>query len=155
MRRSKGRAEEAKREQKPSRYVIDASVLLMRVFEDEEGHEPARALLRDYSRGIVELLAPSLLLYVVTNGILQAVEGRRPGRGLSPKEAEELLRLLEGYRIPLFPVPSRRMLQLAHQHRRTAYDAAYLALAEQEGVPLLTGDTRLYRAVHPRLDWVC
>jgi predicted nucleic acid-binding protein len=138
----------------PRRYVIDASVLLMRVFEDEEGHELARALLRDYSRGMVELMAPTLLIYEVTNGVLQTLEGRRPGRGLSPEKAEELLVLLEGYRIPLLPVPPRRMLQLAWAYRRTAYDAAYLALAEQERVPLITGDIRLYRAVRDRVDWV-
>lgn len=148
------RGKGAEQERELPRYVIDASVLLMRVFEDEEGHEPARALLRDYSRGMVELIAPTLLIYEVTNGVLQTLEGRRPGRGLSLEEAEELLALLEGYRIPLLSVPPRRMLRLAHDHQCTAYDAAYLALAEQEGVPLITGDIRLHRAVRDQLSWV-
>jgi predicted nucleic acid-binding protein len=35
-----------------------------------------------------------------------------------------------------------------------AYDAAYLALAEATDQPLITGDRRLYSAVHVHLDWV-
>jgi predicted nucleic acid-binding protein len=35
-----------------------------------------------------------------------------------------------------------------------AYDAAYLALAEHEGIPFVTGDKQLYNAVKGRLPWV-
>jgi predicted nucleic acid-binding protein len=37
---------------------------------------------------------------------------------------------------------------------RSAYDAAYLALADREREPLITADERLYNAVHPKLKWV-
>jgi len=46
------------------------------------------------------------------------------------------------------------MLPLARQFDRSAYAAAYLTLAQETGQPLLTGDLRLYNAVHPHLDWV-
>jgi predicted nucleic acid-binding protein len=39
-------------------------------------------------------------------------------------------------------------------HEITAYDSAYLALAEQEGCDLWTGDLSLYRAVSKKLRWV-
>lgn len=39
-----------------------------------------------------------------------------------------------------------------HRFDRSAYDAAYLALAEMTERPLITGDRRLYNAVHERLD---
>ena len=38
------------------------------------------------------------------------------------------------------------MLTLARRHRLTAYDASYLALAIQEGVPLASLDRRLKEA---------
>jgi predicted nucleic acid-binding protein len=46
------------------------------------------------------------------------------------------------------------MLPLAVRFDRSAYDAAYLALAELTERPLITGDRRLYNAVNEHLDWV-
>jgi predicted nucleic acid-binding protein len=45
-------------------------------------------------------------------------------------------------------------LPLARRFGRSAYDAAYLTLAERMGDRLITADERLYNAVHPKLDWV-
>jgi predicted nucleic acid-binding protein len=46
------------------------------------------------------------------------------------------------------------MLPLARRFVRSAYNAAYLALAEKNGEPLITGDERLFNAVHAELGWV-
>jgi predicted nucleic acid-binding protein len=46
------------------------------------------------------------------------------------------------------------MLALAQRFDRSAYDAAYLALAEATGQEMITGDERLYRAVERELAWV-
>ena len=45
-------------------------------------------------------------------------------------------------------------LPLARRFARSAYDAAYLALADRQGESLITADERLYNAVHPKLKWV-
>jgi predicted nucleic acid-binding protein len=37
---------------------------------------------------------------------------------------------------------------------RSACDAAYLALAEAVGQPLITGDARVVNAIREHLDWV-
>jgi len=57
--------------------VIDASVVLRGFFPDEEGHAVAQAIIRAYVREEVDLHAPTLLPYEVTNAILQAVRRGR------------------------------------------------------------------------------
>ncbi len=39
-------------------------------------------------------------------------------------------------------------------YERSAYDGAYLALAEEAGNKLVTGDRHLYNAVKDHLPWV-
>ncbi|MFN4218617.1 MAG: type II toxin-antitoxin system VapC family toxin [Candidatus Bipolaricaulia bacterium] len=48
----------------------------------------------------------------------------------------------------------QRVSALALAHEITAYDSAYLALAEQESCDLWTGDLSFYRAVSKKLRWV-
>lgn len=48
----------------------------------------------------------------------------------------------------------QRVAALALAHQVNAYDSSYLALAEQEGCELWTGDLTLYRAVGKKLRWV-
>ena len=44
--------------------------------------------------------------------------------------------------------------QLACQYRRSAYDSAYLALAQANGLWFFTGERRLFNAVGRQLVWV-
>jgi predicted nucleic acid-binding protein len=129
--------------------IVDANVILSAFFPDEEQAQ-AQALIRDHVIGHVELTAPNLLLYEVTNAVIQA---RRQGR-VSDRQAEDILSSFEKLSITLKPVAWQRMLPLALRFDRSAYDAAYLALAEVAGQPLVTGDRRMYNAVHEHLDWV-
>lgn len=54
----------------------------------------------------------------------------------------------------MHPVPLTQSLDLAYRHNRSAYDAAYLALADALNAQLITADRRLYNAVHQKLGWV-
>ena len=130
--------------------VIDASVVLRGFFPDEEGHTEAQAIIRAYAQGEMELLAPTLLPYEVTNAILQAVKRNR----ISLDKGLEILAAFQGLGIPTMEVPWQRSLELAHTYGRSAYDGAYLALAEETGGGLVTGDRRLYNAVKDHLSWV-
>ena len=129
--------------------VVDASVILQAFFPDE-AQAQAQALIRDHVSGHVRLTAPTLLLYEVTNAVLQAV---RRGR-IGDEEGEAILTAFEGLGIELEPVTWQQILPLARRFDRSAYDAAYLALAQARGEPLVTGDRRLYHAVREHLDWV-
>jgi len=130
--------------------IIDASAVLMGFFPDEQGHIEAQGLIRRYAQEEVELLAPTLLPYEVTNAVLQAVRWDR----ISLEKAKEILAAFQGLSIPTVEVHWQRALELAHTHGRSAYDGAYLALAEERGSKLVTGDRRLYNAVRDRLPWV-
>jgi len=130
--------------------VIDASVVLRGFFPDEEGHAEAQAIIRAYAHGEMELLAPTLLPYEVTNAVLQAVKRNR----ISLDKGLEILATFRGLGIPTMEVPWQRSLELAHTYGRSAYDGAYLALAEETGGELVTGDRRLYNAVKDHLPWV-
>ena len=129
--------------------IVDASVILGAFFPDEEQTE-AQALIRDHVIGRLQLVAPSLLLYEVTNAVVQA---RRRGR-ISDEQVEDILSSFEGLGIALRPVTWQQMLPLALRFDRSAYDAAYLALAEATDQPLVTGDSRMCNAVREHLDWV-
>ena len=129
--------------------IVDASVILRAFFPDEEQAQ-AQALIRDHVIGHVHLVAPTLLLYEVTNAAVQAT---RRGR-ITGEQAEDILTSFEGLGIALEPVPWRQIFSLARRFDRSAYDAAYLALAEATDQPLITGDLRMYNAVHEHLNWV-
>jgi predicted nucleic acid-binding protein len=129
--------------------IVDANIILQAFFPDEV-QPKAQALIRDHVSGRVQLAAPTLLVYEVANAVLQAV---RRGR-VTAEDAEAILVAVEGLGIETEPVSWQQMLPLARRFDRSAYDAAYLALAEARGEPLVTGDEKLYNAVRHDLDWV-
>jgi predicted nucleic acid-binding protein len=128
---------------------VDARVILSAFFPDEDQAQ-TQALIRDHVVGRVELIAPTLLLYELTNAVVQA---RRRGR-ISDDQARNILLSFEGLKITSRPVTWQQMLPLALRFDRSAHDAAYLALAEKTGQALITADHRLYNAVREHLEWV-
>lgn len=129
--------------------IVDASVLLSAFFPDE-AQAQAQAVLRQHAAGRERLKAPALIVYEVTNAVWQA---ERRGR-ISGAQAEEILQAASGLDIELLPLNWGESLPLARRFGRSAYEAAYLTLAERQGESLITADERLYNAVHPKLKWV-
>jgi predicted nucleic acid-binding protein len=129
--------------------IIDASVVLSALFPDEH-QAAAQEVLADHVSGRVRLSAPTLLQYEVTNAVVQAVRRER----IEMAEAEAILDAFDELGIGIEPVGWQEILPLAHRFGRSAYDVAYLALAERRGEPLITGDRRLYNAVRESFDWV-
>ena len=130
--------------------IVDASVILMAFFPDETGQTQALSLVRAYALGTFELRGPTLLSYEVTNAVLQAIRRQR----ITLEIAEDILTAFEDLAIPLEGVAPHQALAMAHRYDRSAYDAAYLALAESLNMEFITGDQRLYNAVSQQLPWV-
>ncbi len=136
----------------PERAVLDASVVLKWYLDDEEHCTQARLLRDAIIGGDIDAVVPSLLLYEVTNALNVAVNRAR----LSRADAEQILRNVIAFSLP--PVEGSDLmadaLALAQTYGRSAYDAAYLALARLLSVRLYTGDARLFSTVHEALPWV-
>lgn len=134
------------------RIVVDASVTLKWRLKDEEATAQADALLDDFLSGALELLVPTLFDYEITNALYVAVIRDR----LTEDDALTALRDFQQYNIQRVPFRElqKQTFKLAYQHRRSAYDSAYLALAQSENCWLYTGDKRLANAVENALPWV-
>ena len=125
------------------RCVVDASVVLKWVLDDEQHVPQARALrdagLLDRS---VEFHAPVLLVYELTNAIRSAAFNRRIPADIAGEALAALLdapiELHEPDPLTAFGIALRMMV--------SGYDASYVALAEALGVECWSGDERLVRA---------
>jgi predicted nucleic acid-binding protein len=136
-----------------TKAVIDASVALKWLMDDEECVGQAVALRDDGFKAAKVLYAPTLLFYEAINGLVVASRrGRLPEREI-PDALEDLLAVGVTMRTP----DHRLVTTAALVHRLSAYDGAYLALAEQEDCELWTGDQALYRNVGgamKRVRWI-
>lgn len=117
--------------------VVDASVLVPALGDDGEDGRGARARLRGE-----RLAAPEVVDLEVASAVRRHVRSGRvdPGRGLRA--------LGDLARMPLARAPHRPLLERiwALGDALTAYDAAYVALAEALGAALVTADGGLARA---------
>ena len=121
-------------------FVVDASIAGAWLLPDETNALAEYAMVRMADEDAV---APDLLQHEVRNILLIA---ERRGR-ISPDSLHSALARLRA--VPLRLVARGddvEIVRLARQHRLTAYDAAYLALALLEGLPLATLDRRLAEA---------
>lgn len=126
-------------------FVLDCSVAMSWVFPDEasESTDQLRESLVD-GRAFV----PALWPIEVANVLLVAARRRRIDR----TEWSRIARDLEVLPIVVDPVSTSRVwgevLEIAHTHGLSAYDATYLELAIRMQLPLATLDRALAAAGH-------
>lgn len=120
--------------------VVDASVALSWCFRDEES---------DYAAGILRRLArdtavvPGIWPLEVANGLLVA-ERRKRLTAAGIMQVRGLLADLPIVVDTTMPAEAfGSVIDVARAYELSAYDAAYLALAMREGLPLATLDGRL------------
>jgi predicted nucleic acid-binding protein len=134
------------------RIVIDASVALKWYLVDEEFSQKALSLLDKYVSNELDILAPSLLEYEVINGLVIA---RKRGR----IQEEKILIAADGFislelSLKGISLNYPKVIHYCKVCNRSAYDASYLALADEEKIPLITADRGLFNAVKKDLKWV-
>ena len=132
--------------------VLDASVILKWYLIDETYGQKALALLHKFITKDLSILSPSLLEYEVINGLTIA---QKRGR----IKEEKILAAIEGFfdlQIDLRDLSHfyQKSLYYCKVYNQSLYDASYLALAETEGIPLVTADETLFNTVKKGLKWV-
>ena len=121
-------------------FVLDASITACWAFQDED--HPDAALALDQMR-TEEAVVPCLWWFEVRN--ILVVNERR--RRIAESDTTAFLLNLSRLRVRLDRLPEGdAVLRLARTHRLSVYDAAYLELAQREGLPLATLDADLRRA---------
>ncbi|HEX8688721.1 MAG TPA: type II toxin-antitoxin system VapC family toxin [Solirubrobacterales bacterium] len=125
-----------------AKVVIDASVLLALVLREPHAEAVTKLLDRWDAEG-VELHAPLLTQYEVASALTR----RRVQDGLSAEDASEALAIIDalGVTFDLAPDNARAVEIAVELKRHSAYDAAYLALAEQLDAEVWTLDGPLAR----------
>jgi predicted nucleic acid-binding protein len=121
--------------------VVDASIAAAWLLPEEDS-DAAEAVIATLSR---RSPVPSLFWHEARNILIMA---QRRGRIVAGEPAAAMGRLR---RLPLEDAGTGSdgaVLGLALAHGLTAYDAAYLALAQERGLPLATLDQKLAAAAH-------
>jgi predicted nucleic acid-binding protein len=127
-------------EKVPPLVVIDASVAI-KWFLPEKESEKALRIRDEHAEGAIDLAAPDLLYYEVANVLSYR-------QGLERKQLREDIEDMYDLGIQIV-APSRDVLTLATERaqalRVTAYDTAYLVLAEMLGTIAITADDELHK----------
>src|SRR5208337_2673787 len=121
-------------------FVLDASIAAYWAFEDEDHPDAALAFRQMRTE---EAVVPCLWWFEVRNTLV--VNERR--RRIAESDTAAFLLGLSRLRIRIDRAPDEAaVLRLARNHRLSVYDAAYLELAQREGLPLATLDADLKKA---------
>ena len=125
--------------------VIDSSAVVAGLIDDGSDGEWARARMRSEPAA-----APGHMLVEVSNVLRRQVLSGALSRDAAALAHADLLELS----VTTFGFESLATRVWALHPTVTAYDAAYVALAEQLGVALLTLDRRLTRASGPTCSFL-
>jgi predicted nucleic acid-binding protein len=121
-------------------FVLDASITACWAFQDEDQPDAGLAFHRMSAE---EAVVPCLWWFEVRNILI--VNERR--RRIAESDTAAFLLNLSRLRVRMDRLPEGdAVLRLARTHRLSVYDAAYLELAQREGLPLATLDADLRRA---------
>lgn len=134
--------------------VVDASIALKWTINETDS-STALALLANWTDREIEVHAPSLLVYEVTNALYRRVrKGEIPFDDARRGLTEIIYKIVE-FDFPEDPDFNIRAIELGQQFGlQAAYDLHYLALAERKECEFWTADTRLWNCTRGKLAWL-
>jgi predicted nucleic acid-binding protein len=139
-----------------SNLIVDASVATKWHLTDEDEVEKALLVLERFANGEIVLWAPEQIRYEVPSAITAATLGSQPrvSREVARQSIEKFLAL--GLSVAGSSTLMLAAFDLVHQQGCAFYDALYLALAEEMGLPFITADWRLYLRIRqlPYVIWL-
>lgn len=127
-----------------SRFVLDASVVLTWCFPDEN-IDLAQHVADRFKQGDAAM-APSFWAHEVLNALLAGEKRKRISKELIRSFLDDLVLLPVTLEQRPAGIVFDRIQSLSRKHGLTAYDAAYLDLALDNGLALATLDEALMRA---------
>lgn len=129
-------------ERSPKTLVVDASTVT-KWFVEEVDSDKANQLKTAHETGQLQLTAPDLLIYEVSNALVY-----NPKMTLDDLTAS--IRNLSELELDLIPPRAdfaAETIKIAKKHTLSIYDSSYIALAEMMGTNCVTADMKLYRKI--------
>jgi predicted nucleic acid-binding protein len=117
--------------------AVDTNIICYRWMHSNQSAPVDQVLLKD-----PDWIAPLLWRSEFRNVLAGAMRNRR----ISPDNAIDILERAEASMLGReFLVSSRTILRLVQSSRCSAYDCEFVALAEEQGISLLTADLQILR----------
>lgn len=123
--------------------VLDSSVALKWIFDNEEGSVHARRMRDEHISGVSEIAVPALFFYEVANVLATKIR-------LDPDEVQEAFTLISDFELNMHELDNADFadaIALSMSCKVSVYDACYLVLAERLGCRFLTADRKLWDKV--------
>ena len=134
--------------------IVDASIAIKWTINESDS-SAALALLAHWNDKEIEVHAPALLAYEVTNALYRRVRRGEIPFGDARRGLTEIIFKVIAFDFPEDPEFNIRAMELVQQFGLpAAYDSHYLALAEREECELWTADTRLWNSTRGKLVWL-
>ena len=126
-----------------TKFVVDASVAVKWFLDEALADEAERTLEISHVR-----IAPELILSEVAHALVKRYRGGELTRRQVTQAMSDLPRLVRTLATAHLASDA---VEIALTYDRSAYDALYLALAIEQGCPLVTADDRLFNAMNAQL----
>ncbi len=127
----------------PKAYVIDASAVISQLLPEKTTASKLKPIFNQFQSHRLSFFAPELLKYEVANVLKTSILRHK----ISPVASHQLLHQFLKLNIKYESVNFALVLKLAVRLKLSVYDAAYVYLAQNHHLPLLSLDRTLAKLV--------